>query len=408
MASKKRYLIGTMVVLLLLGIVAGLVIPRAGRATGRRLVTLVDGRVVEFLGTSMGDTPFTTDTKWERVVRRVLPTFMGNWMPAPIVAHFDGASNSLSVYVKFKNSPVIAVSANGSPFIVEAEDTSGFRYPWEGTAATFYPASGVGVSCFTVRAFPRRQPDFLVYLLDARTGSDLGQFRARNPAFHEYPVWHPTPLPLAQTNGPVSLTLAGLVKHATGKSRFLVPQWGLEAIDPVWSNAEVVAPTIQDATGNEGQLLSPSEPAWRIRASVWRRQPDEFSAEEKFVLTNVAIPAKVRSVAINQSAERAGVHLEVVSLELFSRPDGGNHCLIVSARNLAPKDDLQFQIVNDRGQTIKVIHSDYAPQPDGARMYRTTLERFNGAKTVTMEIIVNRSLPFEFLVNPKDARTTDP
>ena len=47
----------------------------------------------------------------------------------------------------------------------------------------------------------------------------------------------------------------------------------------------------------------------------------------------------------------------------------------------------------------------YEGSPNGARVYRPAFVPLEGAKSLTVTVLVNRPLLFDFMVNPADARS---
>ena len=201
-----------------------------------------------------------------------------------------------------------------------------------------------------------------------------------------------------------------------------------------------------DATGNEGQLLSRREPAWKLRTVVSRERPEDFAPEEQLVLTNLPIPQPGSFLGIDQTINRGGVRLKVFFLagagEFGASNQVGSLMLPFTAKGSAGwkasatsvsttavepwrsstpfllvetspsqadyKPHLQFCAFDNEGVEAKVESNQYGIQPEGSRLYRPKFDLSPGARSVTVQIIVNRPLQFEFMVNPKDVRGVKP
>jgi len=189
------------------------------------------------------------------------------------------------------------------------EDDTGFRYP-RGHDLCGFAGMPYMVLGLPLEAFPRRQPDFLLRLLD-RAGVAIATLRVPNPVRGPFPSWEPQVLPHTQTNGPVILKLTGMREIANRELRSVRPEWNLRSSDPAWKHASARVMGLADATGNEGNWLSFTEPAWKVQALVYREREADSSAEEPFILTNLVIPKPGSFAAIDQVAERNGVSLSV-------------------------------------------------------------------------------------------------
>jgi hypothetical protein len=171
-------------VLLLTGLMLGVVFLMLHHS-GRHIsgVVLPDGRQVVLLGTAFGDAPFTTDGRWKRVVRRCLPAHLLKWLPAPYTEMASGfGTNTLRVYLRILPSPERVY--NGTPWIHFAtEDAAGFRSTPDFAGGYGAPGpDGSAVAYLSVYAFPRRQQEFLLLLLDDK-GKDAAVLKIFNPIY---------------------------------------------------------------------------------------------------------------------------------------------------------------------------------------------------------------------------------
>ncbi|MDB6031360.1 MAG: hypothetical protein JWM16_1698 [Verrucomicrobiales bacterium] len=397
--------------------------------------TLPDGRTVEFLGTIVGVTPFSYQSKWHPVAR-YLPAQLQKWFPPPIRGVICGTSNSIAVHLGVKSSQ--AMGANVPWSTVATDDETGFRYPQNGGATYSLDSSGNLNYSVAMVAFPRRQKEFLVQLLD-QTGAVMGTLRVANPLAGPFPEWKPAPFPQTQTNGPVTLTLKGFEEHVQGRWTNIEARWQLEANDPAWANGKTSHQSFLDASGNEGFKLSPHEPAWKVRTLVYRERPQDFAPNEQLVLTNVALPTAGNFTAIDQEADCAGVGIKVLVLAssgmfgisngvtrfMRSPPQGatghsvssdgrnkietwGNMTpfLLVEAQNVRPDDELKYNIRDDRGRELQEGMLSSESLVGQRRLYKGPFNPPPDAKFVTVQVRVSRPLTFEFLVDPKDVVTS--
>ncbi|MDB6065864.1 MAG: hypothetical protein JWR26_2072 [Pedosphaera sp.] len=407
--------------------------------TAKPRVTLPDGSVVELLGTSVRDELFTTEKPWQVKARSWLPWFFQRWLPAFESGRVHSGSNSISVWVRASAPP------SGKPqswSTVLAEDDAGFCYPVSNSKSESQGALGGTICGLALPSHPRRQPDFLLHFLDTN-GVTVGSIRVPNPVKGPFPEWRPLALPQTQTHGPVTLTLSALESHPNDSVPHNVPQCLLTSADPAWANARVsLLNGFLDATGNTGQFLSPREPAWKLRALVYRERPQDFSSSERMSLTNLAIPTPGKFVSIDKTNICAGVALKVLVLagagqlvitnggsRSMSAAAGSGHSvfysngypaaetwnnetpfLLVEARNVMPGDLIDFSLIDENGTDVRARDISPEIQPNGAIVYKTSFIPSDSdyAKSLTLQVIVKRPLQFEFLVNPADIHPPKP
>ncbi|MDB6065865.1 MAG: hypothetical protein JWR26_2073 [Pedosphaera sp.] len=440
-SPAKVHVARGLALLLLLGITfATILVLRHSKATDKsRHTTLPDGTTVELLGTSIGNATFTTDKPWQRFARHWLPSRLQNWLPAVMTMNCSPGANGLTVYLR-----VTGLSATpGTPFPWNgcmAEDETGLRYARESGMYTYSPATGFRCCGMTLRSFPRRQSDFLFHLVD-QNGAVIGSLRVPNPLRGPYPEWRPQPLPQIQTNGPVTITLSGMQAQLKPPWPHIEPKWRVTSEDKRWINSRVRFQNFLDATGNEGQMLPQNEPAWKLRATVFRERLKLFAPDEMMTLTNLDLPASGNFISIDQSNTCAGVAIKVLllagagqltitnggaramttsssvgyshssssgSIGSTETWDSSNPFFLVEAQNIQPDDDILVRVIDETGHATKAESSMDSTQPNGARIYLFSITPPNSAKTLAVEVLVNRPLKFEFMVNPADARPPKP
>jgi hypothetical protein len=418
--------------LVLLGIIVALVMTVVAiRGRGSRVAALPNGARVEFLGTAVGEANFTTEKSWHKLARKVLPPSVARWVPSATSGNCSSGSNSVTFYFGVTD-PTGAGSIPWSGYA--AEDETGFRFNRGGGYCGF----GGGKSPIyglIVQAFPRRQRSFPFHFLD-QNGVVLATLRVPNPVHGPFPQWKPQALPQTQTVGPVTLTLLSMREVGDAQWQSVGPKWHLSPSDPAWEKAKVRYTTFSDATGNEGQKLSHLESAWKARVLVFRERPKDFSAAERLVATNLSIPIAGNFVAVDQSAERQGVKLTALVLagpgrihitngvergmssDTSTGPSSSSqgttrieswggplHFLLVEARDVQRHDEILVRLLDENGREIKLADSaGYHGLDKGGRMYKRSFTPPDGAKSLTLEVIVNRPLIFEFMVNPADVQ----
>ncbi len=402
-----------------------------------KVITLANGARIELLGTAVGGATFTTEKHWHRFLRKILPPRMTRWLPAASSGACSSGTNSITVY--FRTSSGASAIGGSTPWDgYRTLDGSGFVYQRDGGYCSFGSAGPGIIYGLTLRAYPRRQKNFRFEFLD-QNGVVLGTFQVPNPVHGPFAAWQPQVLPQTKTNGPVALTLQSLHESGNDSWHSIKAKWDLLASNPSWEKATVRHTTFQDASGNDGQWLARVEPAWKMCAQVFRERPQDFAESERMTVTNLSVPVTGEFVGVDQSAVCSGVNLTIhmiggagtlyitngvsrgMSTNLFAghgiTSDGKTTIetwgsllpfVLVEAKNAQSDDDIWLRLRDKHGNEIKFHESGgYDGTSKGGRIYKRT---FNvpETKTVSLEVIVNRPLSFEFLVNPADVQAAKP
>jgi hypothetical protein len=430
-----RIAIGTLVLLSV--VIAGLLLTQAFLRRQLPVAVRPNGARIELLGAAPGKTEFSTEKAWHRTARQWLPAALTKSLPPAYSSSCYGGSNGVTFY--FRVTDPTATTRGWTPWSsYSAEDETGFRFDQAGGNCS--SGSGAGtIYGLIVPAIPRRQAAFKLNFHDS-AGQVLATLQVANPVRGPFPKWQPEPLPQAKTNGAVTLMLEAMKEEGNARWSMVAPRWKITASDPAWAMAKVRHATFYDATGNEGMHLSPRESAWKARALVFRERPDSFSSEERFVITNLSVPAAGNFIKVDQSAERLGVKLTAIALVGPGRIDltngvglgvsadistssstysfgtnrveswgGPRHFLLLEAQNVQPDDEILMRIVDEQGSEIKLPDSGgYNGRNNGARMYKRNFTPPAETKSLSLEVIVNRPLAFEFMVNPAEVHPKSP
>lgn len=435
--ASRNLLWAVLVILILaaLAITLAVAAMRARTAGLARQAMLPDGTKLELLGTSISSSNFTTETRLQAIARRLLPARFQGWIPSTITGNCTSGTNSITVYIRATNPALANAPVPWNAYVVE--DAAGFLFPAEAGFCAFGSTPGSVMYGLIIRSFPRRQPAFLLHFVDTK-GETIGTLHIPNPIHGPFPEWKPLPLPQTQTNGPVTLTLKSATEIGDAKWRYLNPQWTLTSTDPAWAHASAHGLTLLDATGNTGQILSRKEPAWKIQTFVYRELPQDFTPAEQITLTNLAVPAPGKFLDLDQSANLAGVKTKLLLLAgpgiltisngvrsmtvpsssgsvgghssssgSFGKSDAwgsSTHFMLLEARNIQEGDELQFHLRDQRGRDLEVQMNGYDYLGPNARMYKPAFDPSSTATNLTIQIILNRPLPFEYLINPADVK----
>lgn len=150
------------------------------------------------------------------------------------------------------------------------------------------------------------------------------------PSGGSYPDWEPEPLPVAKSDGDVSLTLTGLAARSSESPRTsngvswtetrirLNTQFETKQADEptgAWSERSL---RLFDALGNENPLwdckLCPKESAWGLQVQVWRNDTAPFDASEMWSLTKLPVPERQRAYHVNQAKTFEGATVELLAI----------------------------------------------------------------------------------------------
>jgi len=455
----ERVVLVVLAVLLVVGVIGiALALAHHKKLQAARWITLPDGSRAELVGAALDGAPFNSEKPWERFARRHLPAPWTTWIPPAVTNGGYGGldSNSLAVFLLVK-PPSATGPVTYSWLDVDPKDETGFCYRGGGAGGSYSGPAGYTVRELIFRSYPRRQKEFLLRFADSK-GAEIATLRVPNPDLGPFPQWQPLPLPQTQTNGPVILTLDGLGESLMGISGAR-PDYGgsnyyhevishthVTTTEPGWADAQAADIFFSDATGNQGQNMSRREPAWKARILVYRNGPGPFGADQKLILTDLAIPAPGTYLALNQSTNLAGVGLNVRFLSgagkftlgnngsVTAKPppagakgnyassggDGssvwwelGKPFLLIETTNGQPNDRLEVFLQYDTGSHPGTSERVYYGRA-GGNMYQNTFMHEIlfypplDAKNVSMTVIINRPLAFEFMINPADIQVANP
>jgi hypothetical protein len=102
--------------------------------------------------------------------------------------------------------------------------------------------------------------------------------------------WSPQSLPAVALSPVATCTLKGLMRKGEWQPDLIV-----EPRSRAWTHHQVSTVVSEDATGNYNDSgepqLSPFEPTWKLRASVYRTADAEFGAEEQWQSPVLEMPA---------------------------------------------------------------------------------------------------------------------
>lgn len=418
---------------LVLGVLAFL-----GLRSKPNVIELPDGRTFEVAGTTVGTEPFSSAKSWEKLAIRILPESLHQWLPKASTHLGSSITNSITVYFRV-TVPTGAPLAGRLLDFVQAEDSGGFRFVPEGSHFGFGTSPSSMYAGVTLTAYPRRQREFRLHLLKSG-GGEFGTITVPTPINPSFEEWRPLPLPQNVTNGAVEVTLKTVRLVGPRASREIIPEWKLNSSPSHWQNASALPLTLFDASGNESILLSTNEQAWKLRLKLRRHLDSELQHYERCQFRDVFPPAPGHFTALNKTTKLLNVTTTVhlvsgtgeifvtngFNLPLTTKPGSGISVIrngtntlmswrskkpfvLVDAENVQPDDTLYVYVVDEKGEKLNA--GDLSPvyrMSDGSQFVRRI--GFNPkpeTKSVTVEILLNRPLVFDFLVDPKDIQITE-
>ncbi len=208
-----------------------------------------------------------------------------------------------------------------------ANDHNEWANPWkyfivnyefvESTGYTFlkhpctqeYPDAGAHL--VMTSSFPRRDKQLTIRmkLLAAKMGEKdtTQQFTIPNPFYREeFPAWTPEPVPSTKTVEGVTVRLADLGYGG----KYFRPNFVQQVAEDRWESCDS-SMHVEDATGNQGETLSPFEPAWKIMADIFPVPSSHFPVEQVVAVGQFRIPAIGEVIPIEKQFIVGGATVKV-------------------------------------------------------------------------------------------------
>jgi len=405
----------------------------------RSAARLPDGSTVQVLAVSAGQSKFSTEKWWHQPARRVLPARFQSLVPAAVNYSSVSPGDSITVYFQIRGN---TNSAALHPMrAAAAVDDSGFRYPTQRRWLTLGNRPGKQIHGIILEAFPRRQRRFSLCFVDP-SGQTLATLRVPNPINRHFPEWTPDRLPITRTKGRTALTLTKLTEETfSPDERWIRPEWQMKSAEPAWQNALPTPAQFVDVTGNRGPFLSLSEHAWKLKVSVVRERREDFGPDERFRLEKLLVPEAGAFEPLDFATNVLGINFTVFGLgnsgllaisnqltrtmhpldpkETLGWSSVGDATngwenwasarpfIILEAAGAQKTDEITLSLADEDGREIKLDDPKgyYGRSgPPGRRLYARSFSVRPDTKHVSLEIIVSRSLEFEFLIDPAEIR----
>src|SRR6185295_17718913 len=163
-----------------------------------------------------------------------------------------------------------------------------------------------------------------------------------------------------------------------------------------------------------------------------------YSDDEKFSVTNLVVPEPDTLQLFNQEFERQGVKFKILCLAgagTLSITNGTNFGIIPNrpgssvswssegnGRNSVetwasmkpffliesslpdPQDDIRFRLIGSDGKDIPLESSGWYGRSGGGRKYQQRFDATNDVSSISLEVIVSRARPVEFVIDPAEVR----
>lgn len=428
--SKVRRVGMLFALLLLLAAVAGLVL--ASRPPKFPSVVLKDGRVIEVLGTTLGDEHKLKESRVRNLVHALAPNSMKKMLGPNFNASFGFGGDGLGLWLMCFD-PATGQYGGGGDLKIVALDEHGCEFEANGNGGTgdgYYSAT-----IYNLSAFPRRQERFVCRISKDVNGKPevQGEIAVDNPALTRCADWTPEPFPVTKTNGPVAVRLNSY-ERGTGPNLTILENG---QVTPKW---ELRDATYEDATGNQGQTLCRHEAAWKYRGNLFQNHYGTFSSNEIWTLSKIRLPAPGTLAMAGTTNTIAGTQLKISYLggagsyvlsndvctsavawgpgmshqvSSMNRKQGGADVkvhtiefdkpfVVIEHPYLGRDSDLMLRASKD-GEVVAT--GRFSAGLDGKWFYElASLVADRGWETnglVDVDVIVQRARPIEFFVSPK-------
>lgn len=251
------------------------------------------------------------------------PPRFENWIPRPGVSYVPPIQVKLTGLDSMTSQPghtfLFRTVDDRGKYTNPNQTTMGFEFT-ESTGYVFKRYGFVdfphwGVYALTRSCLPRRDKELTIRIEPDWNAKPFVEMKIPNPAYQEQIVeWTPEPLPATRVRGALTARIHGMtyVPSNFGEGFFSFDIRG-ESTSAEWSGCYFSA-TLEDATGNRGNDLSPFEPAWKVHARAYRGGAAEFPADLVSPRVKVTIPAPGTIVELGQVLEAGGLKILIRSV----------------------------------------------------------------------------------------------
>jgi len=424
-----------LIVIVLFGsaLAVGLIVSERGRASE---IVLADGSIVQLVGAIDGNGTFTTEKNWHRFLRKNLDRKYLKWIPAARTMRC-GSAKALSLYFSRVKIPTNGV--RGAFWSrVQVLEEGGYKHINSPGYCSTSAGNGAQLVSLGLRSFPRRQSEFPVLIYD-RDDSLVAEFLVKNPIKKEFPVWESSPFPITNVIQSTRVVMKGFTLHENNFGGYWRPHIEVDSVDGTESPMRFRYHRFSDPTGNEGSVLSPTEPVWKSTVKLYRPKKSKIPDQFRGHFDMVEVPSGGEVLPRNQVIEIDGIDLRLVFFsgpgvttitngvsfhaDLPERPlSGGSHSSSSSGRNRTeswesdhhflvietedPGKDVEFlfQLFDQDGNKLERVNQFHGYEggnlrPPYARRYTFPVSLSESVTSMRMDVVLNRGLSFEFLVD---------
>ncbi len=378
--------------------------------------TLSNGTIARVEGLTYGSSHFFSHEPIKEKIRAWLPNRFKRWLgPTKGTLRTQTIPNSLVVWTT-RADPGFGGLGNESHYLVDAH---GCRF--RSRRAATRRGQGDALSGVSFEAFPRTERT-LNYVICDNSGNVLGEFKVPNLFQVAEPAnWIPEKLPITKTNRQLAVELRRLRSLDAVDVHPIRPQISFVRAEDVelWDRPLI---SIYDRSGNRSSdRYCTNETVWKIQADFFRKARAEFSRDETWVITNVAIPKPDEVTVLRTTKTVQGCSISVQALE---GPYYAGPAVFEVRRNPAttqvpsiPPDPTKLFIrsqhspgdakilVRARDNTgrklVARMHSDSPEGNNPAVTYwnqRFDVQPFPDSTSLDIEVLVQKPTTFEFIV----------
>lgn len=419
-------------------------------------VRLSNGTKVRFLGASVGTNVFTTEGSLARLVKKILPARYQGMMPAPVTGR-SGNTNSVNFWFQVTGQSNVPGAIGWRSVEISS---SGDRPYYAGSPVV----SAAGIVTISPPVFERRRP-LLSLRFFSESWASLGVMDLPNPLRGPLPEWKPDPFPITRTNGDLTVTLKkvsrlreerwGYLGWTTNDSLrwttndYVRVEWEFRQVGKLTHDWIDAGGPLEDATGNWiggwhfGLPLN--EKAWRWKGRFQRKPGLDYPPEDRFVITNIAVPPEGEFTVLDQSTNLHGLHISVAGLASAGTVTTSNGIPVHVGPLVEGQDGRQlgyatqpawfetnifkhptmFLALQEHRQTGSGLRVNYVfrdhqgnvlgqeyntkPESPSVRLRQLGIQGneiylrpvlTNGARNISLEVIVQRTPQFEFTFAP--------
>ena len=248
-----------------------------------------------------------------------------------------------------------------------------------------YPGRAYNSWLLTFEAFPRRESQFRLRVLEGKTKT-WAEYRIANlTQVTQQEAWTTQPLPITRTNGGVEVILTAIeiktdrpangrrpgpaAQDSTNAPYAVAPRfefredgqpttaWRAEGIE-LWDSSSNVTVT---GYGYPGQtlLLCPQEPAWRLKAQCYGSEEAHAASNEVWAIRGVEVTGPGKLAVNNTNHEFAAASVRWLAIAGPGAVDYSNRtpCAATSAPLADSTNAVKYTYQPGRGRVVMLISS---------------------------------------------------